>query len=564
MNKKILFITMGIVVVIGGVAGTLLFQRLNNVPYELATVKRGDIIQEVSASGKVESPTKIDLHFKNSGKLIAMNAKVGEKITVGRLLAKQDTAQLDAQVSEMQAGIDIQKAKLDQLQSGTSPEDIAVAETAVINAETSAINANQTLEDVKKDLENVKNKTGVDLDNLYDDIRGILNDAYTKADDAVNRQTDDMFDNDLSSNPQLNFFSTDSQAETDSEWERIIIGSELKKLKTELDNLSPDYFGLDETLIKAKNHLVIIEDFLIRLNDAVQGAIGISQTTINTYKTNINTGRTNINTIVSNINNQQQLIATQKITNQKNIDSAQKDVNTAENNLKTAEGSLKTAQNQLALKKAPVRSSDIAVYQAQINQAEASLQKIQAQREDFIISAPSSGIVTEVNGEVGEIIGPDKIVISFGTGGALQIKLNIVEDNIVDVRVGQETRITFDAMEDQEFYGKVVAIDPAETIIGGAVYYQTTVLFDKNDERVRSGMTANVWIKIAVSEDTLFIPESALQYKDGVKIIQVLASDNVIDREIVAGIKNNIGMVEIISGLSEGEQVLLVDKKIKK
>lgn len=564
MNKKILFITMGIVVVIGGVAGTLLFQRLNNVPYELATVKRGDIIQEVSASGKVESPTKIDLHFKNSGKLIAMNAKVGEKITVGRLLAKQDTVQLDAQVSEMQAGIDIQKAKLDQLLSGTSPEDIAVAETAVINAETSAINANQTLEDVKKDLENVKNKTGVDLDNLYDDIRGILNDAYTKADDAVNRQTDDMFDNDLSSNPQLNFFSTDSQAETDSEWERIIIGSELKKWKTELDNLSPDYFDLDETLIKAKNHLVIIEDFLIRLNDAVQGAIGISQITINTYKTNINTGRTNINTIVSNINNQQQLIAAQKITNQKNIDSAQKDVNTAENNLKTAEGSLKTAQNQLALKKAPVRSSDVAVYRAQINQAEASLQKIQAQRDDLMLFAPYSGVVTSVNGEVGEIVGQDKIIVSFATGGALQIKLNVVEDAIVDVRLGQEARITFDAMGDQEFYGKVVAIDPAETVVGGAVYYQTTILFNKNDERVRSGMTANVWIKTAVSEDTLFIPESALQYKDGVKIVQVLTSDNVLDREIVAGIKNDIGMVEIISGLSEGEQVLLGDKKIKK
>lgn len=516
MNKKILFITGGIAIVVAGAVGALFFQRLNNVSYELSDVKKGDIVQEVSASGKVESPTKIDLRFKNSGKLVLLNAKVGRKVSAGQLLAKQDTTQLDAQVLEMQAGIDLQKAKLNQLLSGVSTEDIDVSETAMVNAK-------QALEDAKYTLINT------------------LKNSYTKSDDAVRGKSDQLFSNPKTPTPQLVFLSSNFQLENDVEWERMLIESTLNAW-TESLSLVSNQSDLLYAAALADQNTDQIKSFLSKLAllvNALTPSSSISQTTVDKWKTDISTARTNVDTAISNLLS-------------------------AKENLKTKEAGLKTAEGQLTLKKAPIRSSDIAVYQAQISQAEASLNKTLAQRDDLMLLAPSSGVVTSVNGEVGEIVGQDKIIVSFATGGALQIKLNVVEDVIVDVRIGQEARITFDAMEGQEFYGKVAAIDPAETIVGGAVYYQTTILFNKDDERVMSGMTANVWIKTAVSEDTLFIPESALQYKDGVKIVQVLVSDNVLDREIVTGIKNDIGMVEIISGLSEGEQVLLGNKKIKK
>jgi HlyD family secretion protein len=150
MNKKTLLITTGVAIIISGIVG-LFFLKHDNAHYELVTVKRGDLLQEVSASGKVESSSKIDLHFKNSGKLVEMNVKVGKKVSAGQLLAKQDTSQLDAQVLEMQAGIDLQNAKLQQLISGASPEDINVYETAIVNAE-------QSLEDSKKNIiDKIKN-----------------------------------------------------------------------------------------------------------------------------------------------------------------------------------------------------------------------------------------------------------------------------------------------------------------------------------------------------------------------------------------------------------------------
>lgn len=513
MNKKNFFIIAGIIVVIGGIVTTLFIKQDNNVPYELATVQKGNIIQEVSASGKVESPTKIDLHFRSSGKMIAMSTKVGNKVSAGQVLAKQDTAQLDAQVSEMQAGIDLQKSKLNQLLSGASTEDINVSETALENAK-------QALEDAKY--------------NLIDKLKN----SYTKSDDAVRGKSDQLFSNSKTSNPQLVFITSDSQLENDAEWGRMLIELTLKEWVESLNAVSVKSDLLSATTIANKN-TGQIKSFLEKtalLVNALTPNSNISQTTIDKWKTDISTARTNMDTVISNLLS-------------------------AEENLKIKEAGLKTAESQLALKKAPIRSSDIAVYQSQISQAEASLQKTQTQREDLIISAPSSGVVTEVNGDVGEIVGPEKTVVSLATGGALQIKLDVVEDNIVNVRAGQEARITFDSVEKEEFSGKVVAIDPAETIIGGAVYYKTTVLFEKKDERIRSGMTANVWIKTAVSENTLLVPVSAVQNKNGKKIIQILEGKQTIDKEITTGIKNDVGMIEITSGVSMGEQVVLGNKK---
>lgn len=513
MNKKTLLTTVGIIVIIGGIVGGIFLKRLNDVPYELIIVKRADLAQEVSASGKVESPTKIDLHFKNSGKLVEMNAKVGRKVSSGQLLAKQDASQLDAQVSEMQAGIDLQKAKLQQLISGASPEDINVYETSVLNAE-------QSLEDSKK--------------NLIDKIKN----AYTKSDDAVRGKSDQLFNNPKNSNSQLVFVTSDSRLEADIESQRFLIESTLNTWSESLKIISTqsDLFSALEVANKNINQIKSFLDDISSIVNALTVYANISQATIDKWKTDISTARANMDTVASNLS-------------------------LAEENLKTKEGTLRTAQNQLALKKAGVRSSDVAVYQAQISQAEASLQKTQAQRKELMIFAPSSGIVTHINGEVGETVGPDITIVSFATVGALQIKLNVVEDKIVNVRVGQKVRITFDAIENQEFEGSVVAIDPAETIVGGTVYYQMTILFDKVDERIRSGMTANVWIKTAISENTLFVPVSAIQNKDGKKIVQVLSGKQIIEKEVVTGIKNDTGMIEVISGISEGEQVILGSKK---
>lgn len=516
MNRKILLTTLGagVILVVGL---TFLVQRFSATDQVLSIAKRGDIFQEVSASGKVEPLAQVELRFKGSGKLTYLNANIGEKVSSGKLLAAQDTAQLDAQAREMQAGIDLQKAKLNQLLSGASPEDVVISETVVSTAE-------QSLLDAKK--------------NIIDKLNG----AYTKSDDAVRAKSDQLFDNPKTANPQLIVRSPyDMQLEIDLEESRVRIETLLNEWKENLNttSLQSDLVFEAQT---ANNNTQQIKEFFEKLALVINALLpnsGLTQTTIDKWKTDISTARTNVDTAISS------LIS-------------------AEENLQVKESALRAAKNQLTLKTAPVRLSDIAVYQAQITQAESSLLRVETQRKDLMIYAPISSTVVSVRGEIGEIVGADTVVVSLASDDALQIQLNVVEDKIVNVRSEQNARITFDAIPGENFSGKVVFVDPTETIVGGAVYYETTILFDKIDDRIRSGMTANVWINTAIAKDVVFVPASAVQNKEGRKIVRVFYDGQVMENEVQTGIENDAGMIEIISGASEGDQVVLGVEKKKK
>ena len=62
-----------------------------------------------------------------------------------------------------------------------------------------------------------------------------------------------------------------------------------------------------------------------------------------------------------------------------------------------------------------------------------------------------------------------------------------------------------------------------------------------------------------------FIPVSAIRIKDNKKYVQILENKKTVSKEVITGIKNSMGMIEIISGLEEGEQVMVsIQNKSKK
>lgn len=505
--KKIIIVTF--VVLVTGAGVGYYIKKLNTPVYELATVQKKDIVQEIFMTGKVEALTSIDLHFKTSGKLAILRSRVGKKVSAGELLAKQDSKILDAELATMQANISIEKAKLNQLKAGASPEDIAVSETAVVNAQ-------QLLNGAKK--------------NLVD----ILQDAYTKSDDAIRNKVDQFFNNSQIDNPQISFLVADSQLEINIEQERLLMNTILKTWKISVDQLTTDsdfLSSISETRNNLNQARLFLDNVALAMNNSANKPYSISQTTWDGWKIDVSTARININTAFSNLSG-------------------------AEEKLRTAESGLKTAQDQLVFKKAPMRSTDITVYEAQIKQAEAQMRRVQAQINDLEIVAPISGVITAVNGEIGEIVESNTIVISLISNGKSQIKANLSEDNVAGVAVNQSARITVDALPD-EWRGTVTEIDPAGTIKSGSVYYTTTLAFDQPSDRVRVGMTANVWIKTGEAVGTLTIPMNATQ-KNGPDIfVRVYQNGKTTQRNVRTGLRGQNGLIEIISGLQEGEQVVI-------
>lgn len=569
--KKPVVIALLIVALGGAIGGYIYFGGDNAPAYDFIVAEKRDLIQEVSVTGRVKPAESVGLAFEKSGKVSRVYADAGDKVGAGQTLVALENSELAAQLTQAQSTVKSAEAslaqyeaallkeltKLDELKRGTRLEEIQIAETKVANAK-------KALTDAKINLANMKSKAEVDLDNLYGDVPDILQDALAKADDALHKQIDELFTGDDSNNPQLSFMISNSQAEIDVEFQRLLAGRELQSLEADIGSLTTDQTSLDAALGSVENRLVVMRDFLARLLDAVNFAAGISQSSINTYKANINTARTNVIAAITDINGQKQAIATQKVANQKNIAADEGKVNDAENALSSAEAelSLKRAGStgeQIAAQEAQVKQAEanVAAQRAQISHALASVQNIQAQIAKTILRAPISSVITIQNAKVGEIVSANTVIVSLISEAKFEIEANVPEADIAKVSAGNTSLVTLDAYgRDVVFEAKVVAVDPAETIVDGVATYKATFQFTKEDERVKSGMTANIDIASDSRENVIVVPQRAIVRKNGDQFVRIVNGESFKEVKVETGLRGSDGNIEIISGISEGDRII--------
>ncbi len=545
--KKIIIIASIIVIIIGGYFGLRAIFGSKDSDYQIVEVTKGEVIDLVSVTGTVISAKEIDLQFEKADKIKKIEVEVGDQVFTGQVLVRLDTAELNAQVQASQAALEIAQAKLDQTLAGAKPEDIQVYQAAVAKSEVDVTNEERALIDAQVDADS-------DLDQDYEDVRDTLNDAYLKSDNAIHQYIDDLFTGDDTSNPQLTFETINSQAENDAEWQRIVAGNELIKFKNEIDNLNTqDYNNLDNALVKAKEYLIIISNFLVRLNEALNGAFTtttVSSSDLSTYRSDLSIARTNVNTALTNLTIQEQTIASTKITNQTNI-------NTAQSDLETAKAALKKAQDELTAKQAGPRQEDIDLAQAEVRQAQANLRQVQEKINKSILRAPVAGIITLIEKEEGEMAQANQTIVSMIGAGRFQVEANVSETEIAKVSIGDMVSMTLDALGPEEkFAGRLIKIDPAETVVSGVIYYKVTSVFDAEDERIKSGMTVNLDIQTDRKENVLLLPYYIIKEKNGQKYVLILEGGQIEEKIIKTGLEGETG-IEIIEGLKEGEKAVM-------
>jgi len=546
MKKRYLIILIVIVIIAAGTVFILTRPKKSN--FEFATVERQNLVQEVNVTGKVKAAEAVDLAFEKGGRVVNIYVDTGSIIEAGNALLALDSSELQAQLNQAKAQLEVQEVALQKLQKGARAEEIDVLQTKVVNAQ-------KAVSDAQTTLANAKTKASTDLTNLYDDVGDILQSAYASADDAVNKQTDDLFSNDLSDSPLLTFQVSNSQNKIAAEQQRVASKNALKELKTIIDNITSDYTILDSALSNAEQKLNTVRNFLTALTDALNLASDLSATTIATYKGYVNTGRTNVITAITNINTQKQAIATQKITNQQNIATAQA-------GLTSVQSTLDSAQKELELKQAPATPEQIQEQQAQIKAAQADIQNLEIQISKTVLRSPIKGVVTKQATKIGQIITANSAVVSIISEAKFQVEANVAEADIAKLKINDPAKITLDAYGSGViFEAKVLKIDPAETIIEGIPTYKTTFEFSQESDKIKSGMTANIDILTAQKENVLVVPYRAVISKNGDKIVRVLNGKTISERKVQIGLRGSDGNVEIIEGLKEGEKVITFEKK---
>lgn len=554
-----------------------IYRKNGGVAVDYVVVKRGDVAQEVSVTGTVKPVQAVSLAFERGGKVTDINVKVGNTVNAGQVLISLNAEELRAQLRQAQAGVEVaeaqlrqyqatlesQEIKLTELERGARLEELKIAETKVANAEKSLV-------DAEENLTNVKSKADIDLANAYDDVKDTLSDAYVKSDDAVRVKSAGAVTGDIINGYNITFNSCDSAEETAVESLRRTLEQNLNDWETELNTIDEktEFARLDEALSDSEKYLVKVKNYLDRVNNLLTTSCSLANSTLSTDRTNMNTARTNINTAVSAVNVQKQTIASQKATNSSAVTTAVTTLNTAKNTLATARDELVlekagTSKEAIGVQKALVKQAqaNVDAQKGQIKQAQANAQNYEAQIAKTVLRAPFKGVVTKVDADLGEVVAANAVVSALMSFSKFEIETNIPEVDIGKLSLEDPVKITLDAFPGEVFTGKVSTIEPAETIVDGVVNFKTKVLFDKTDERLKSGLTANLDIETDRKTGVLILPQYAVVENDQGSFARKQEIGGVKDYPLQTGIRSRDGNIEIISGVSEGESVLNIGAK---
>lgn len=237
-----------------------------------------------------------------------------------------------------------------------------------------------------------------------------------------------------------------------------------------------------------------------------------------------------------------------------NLDYVQKmpndtEVNEADARIQVAEARFKDAQAEWDRLKSGPDAQDIAA-------AEARILAIQNTLAMDKLTAPFAGTITEVKGKPGDLVQPGTPAYRIDDLSRLVVNVDIPEVDINRIAVGQETALTFDAIRDRTYRGRVVEVAQVGTNAGGVVNFTIKVELENPDEAIHPGMTAAVTIATEQAKDVLLIPYRAVRLQDGKYFTYVLRDGVPVKTAIVLGLSSD-NESEVREGLKEGDLIVL-------
>jgi HlyD family secretion protein len=228
-------------------------------------------------------------------------------------------------------------------------------------------------------------------------------------------------------------------------------------------------------------------------------------------------------------------------------------------------------------------SSRYASAMDQVQQAIGQLHQSQDDLGKTTIYAPISGTVADLKKEAGEIaIGSqfqEDVIMKIAQLGAMEAVVNVDENDINAIKVGQQAEITVDAALGEKFAGQVSEIASSATVPAAGSTVQKTefevkIAITSNTDKLRPGMTASADIVTQTRDNAISVPIQSVTVrtpeqlkpkdaksaftpgKDGfVELVFVVDDGKAVARQVTTGIQSD-DAIEIKTGVKEGEQVV--------
>ncbi|MEA2553920.1 MAG: hypothetical protein QOJ65_2096 [Fimbriimonadaceae bacterium] len=229
------------------------------------------------------------------------------------------------------------------------------------------------------------------------------------------------------------------------------------------------------------------------------------------------------------------------------------DIAAGRNAVLQAQQQLRAAQNQAVQNAA--KAQDIRIAEGQLQNAIGALKSARAQLTALTVRSPLSGVVAGATPNPGEYVDTTGALATIVNLSAVRVLLNVPLAQISEVRPGQEVVFTTEADPSRVHSARVTvvgtAVDPATNTV------PVEAIAGNADRSLRDDGLVKAEIVVDEHSNALVVPVDAVVDKGGKPTVFTVTADNIAHaKEVKVGIRQG-SLVEILSGLQEGDKVVV-------
>jgi HlyD family secretion protein len=248
---------------------------------------------------------------------------------------------------------------------------------------------------------------------------------------------------------------------------------------------------------------------------------------------------------------------------------------------------LADAQRQLAIAKAQAASAELSyqnvaaqsqadaihAQEAAVAQADSELQKARLVWDSRLIRSPISGMVAEINVNVGDMVGPSGIqgnasgdkygpstaIMTVVQSDPMVLVAQVNETDMAQVRIGESATVTPTAYPDLHLAGKVTQIDLHALVVSNVSVFNVSIDVPNPEGKLLWGMNADADIAVESLKGVLTVPTSAIHSAARGAQVSVLEEGKIVAKDVQTGL-SDASRTQIVAGLDEGQEVLVQNR----
>ncbi|MDQ0203923.1 efflux RND transporter periplasmic adaptor subunit [Pectinatus haikarae] len=224
------------------------------------------------------------------------------------------------------------------------------------------------------------------------------------------------------------------------------------------------------------------------------------------------------------------------------------DMDTAQQQVEDARAALNSIENQMD----GGTASSVTSAQENIAKAKSSLAAAQKQKNDMYLTSSINGTIGYRQVEAGDMVTAGQKLLSVYDNSVMYVDYQVSEQDLPAFSLGNSLSVNIESLSNS-FDGSIIYISP--TIDSSTMTYVLRVSVENPDGLLRGGMFAHAVLKSILRSNVITVPKAAVIAKNGKNYVFIINADNTVtQKEISVGASGDEDE-EIISGLSDGENV---------